>query len=267
MVDILRNKNLATKFQILVEVANSGPNIQQRDIAARLDVTPQAISDYIAQLSKEGMLVSEGRSRYKLTNEGTNWVIKVLRELRSYDTFIERAITNISVSTAVADVDLTKGRTVGLEMKEGLLYATEKTDKGARGIVISDARAGEDVGVSNIEGIVGLEVGKVIILIIPGIQGGGSRRVDYNRLKSEIKDKKLVGGIGIEALVTLKKLTNQPIYAYGVTEAAIQSAKSGLSPLIVSVDDEASDLIRRLDEEGIGYTITDIRKDRGLADT
>ena len=61
MVEILRNKNLATKFQILVDIANSGPNIQQQDIAKRLDVTPQAISDYVRQLVKEGLLTSNGR--------------------------------------------------------------------------------------------------------------------------------------------------------------------------------------------------------------
>ena len=53
MVEILRNKNLATRFQILVEIARSGPNIQQRDIAGKLGVTPQAISEYIKQMVKE----------------------------------------------------------------------------------------------------------------------------------------------------------------------------------------------------------------------
>jgi putative transcriptional regulator len=101
-VEILRNKNLASKFQILVEIANSGPNIQQKDIARKLEVTSQAISDYVRQLTEEGLLASDGRSRYRVTNEGVNWVIKVLRELSSYNIFIERAITNISVCAAVA---------------------------------------------------------------------------------------------------------------------------------------------------------------------
>jgi len=267
MVEILRNKNLATKFQILVEIASSGPHVQQRDIARKLDVTPQAISDYVAQLIKEGMLISEGRSRYKLTNEGTNWVIKVMRELRSYDTFIEKAITNISISAAVADDDLSKGQTVGLEMKDGLLIATSKTDKGARGIATSDARDGEDVGISDIEGIVNLEVGKITILKVPGIQSGGSKAVDADRLKAMIDNRRPLGGIGIEALVTLGKLTNQHIYAYGVTEAFIEAAKSGLSPVIVCVDDDTSDLMRRLDEENIGYELTDLRKSKGQANT
>ncbi|MFC1873735.1 winged helix-turn-helix transcriptional regulator [Chloroflexota bacterium] len=260
MVEILRNKNLATKFQILVEIASSGPQIQQRDIAGKLDVTPQAISDYIAQLTREGKLISEGRSRYKLTNEGTNWVIKVLRELRSYDTFIEKAVTNISVSTAVADVDLSPGQTVGLEMREGLLVATSQTGEGAKGITTSQAGAGGDVGVSNIEGLVNLKVGKATILVVPGIQRGGSRLVDTDRLKREITGIKFVGGIGIEALVSLKKVTRQPVYAYGVTEAAIEAAKSGISPVVVCVEDDTSGLMRRLDGENIDYSLADLRK-------
>ena len=88
MIEVLRNKNLTTRFQILVEIANSGPNIQQRDIANKLDITPQAVSDYIAQLIKDKMLTSEGRSSYRVTNEGVNWIIKALRELSSYNTFI-----------------------------------------------------------------------------------------------------------------------------------------------------------------------------------
>ena len=218
------------------------------------------------KLFEEELIVSDGRSKYRVTSKGVNWVIKVLRELRSYDTFIEKAVTNISVSAAVADVDLSKGQKVGLEMKEGLLFATGKIGKGATGITTSDARDGEDVGISHIEGIVSLEVGKVTILKVPSIQSGGSQVVDINRLKGEIAGKKLVGGIDIEALIALNKTTNQPIYAYGVAEAAIEAAKSGLSPVIVCANDYISDLIRRLDEESVGYEITDLRKDEGKAD-
>ena len=36
MVEILHNKNSATRFQILVEIAASGPGIKQKSIAAKL---------------------------------------------------------------------------------------------------------------------------------------------------------------------------------------------------------------------------------------
>ncbi|GAI54332.1 unnamed protein product [marine sediment metagenome] len=69
MVEILRNKNAATRFQILVEIAAMQPNIQQRDIAKTLNVTPQAVSDYVKQLLKDGLLISRGRSRYQVSTE------------------------------------------------------------------------------------------------------------------------------------------------------------------------------------------------------
>jgi putative transcriptional regulator len=267
MTEILRNKNLATRFQILVEIANGGPNIQQRAIADNLDITPQAVSNYIRQLFEEELIISDGRAKYRVTSKGVNWVIKVLRELRSYDTFVEKAITNISISTAVADADLAKGQKVGLEMREGLLFTTSKVGAGAMGTTTSDAKAGNDVGVSNIEGIVNLEVGTVTILKIPNIQSGGSQMADTDRLQGKIIGKELVGSIGIEALISLKKTTCQPIYTYGVSEAAIEAAKSGLSPVIVCADDATSDLIRRLDEEGIGHETTDLRQDKGKTNT
>jgi putative transcriptional regulator len=76
MVEILQNKNAATRFQILVEIAASGPNIQQKNIAARLGVTPQAISNYIQQLVEDDLIVSTGRSHYRVGTKGVNWILK-----------------------------------------------------------------------------------------------------------------------------------------------------------------------------------------------
>ena len=222
MIEILRNKNLATRFQILVEIANSGPNIQQQDIAKRLNITPQAISDYTRQLADDGLLISDGRSKYRLTNEGVNWVIKTLRELREYDTLIERAITNISVCAAIAADDMIEGQTVGLEMRDGILLATAEVAKGAKGIATTAASAGEEVGVSSIEGIVPLKIGKVTILKVPGVQRGGTKTVAFEQMEKKISEAKLVGAIGIEAAVALRKLGGRYFYRYGVKEAAIE---------------------------------------------
>jgi putative transcriptional regulator len=260
MIEILRNKNLTTRFQILVEVANSGPNVQQRDIARKLDITPQAVSDYIAQLIKEGMLISEGRSVYRVTNEGVNWIIKALKELGSYSTFIEKAITNISVCTAIAECKLRKGQKVGLGVKGGLLFATNQLSEGATGIAITSANEDEDVGITNIEGIVSLQIGRVTILRMPDIQDGGSRKVNLNRLQREAKDRPFIGAIGIESYVALRK-SDIRFYMYGSIEAAIEAAKSGLNPLVVCVENETSALITRLEEEKISYELFDLTND------
>ncbi len=267
MAEVLRNKNLLTKFQILVELAANQPNIQQRDIARRLNITPQAISEYIKELIKEGLLTSEGRSRYKVTTEGVNRVLKALRELRSFSSFAAKAVANISVSAAMADCNLSQGQTVGLKMKDGLLFTTGTTGTGARGIVVSDAREDEDVGVSEIEGIVELDIKKITILKVPDIQRGGSKSVDLSRLKKEISNKGLVGAIGIEALVALRRIGAEPDCFYGVQEAVVEAAYTGVSSIVLCVDSQASYLLHRLEEENMGYELIDLNKGEGQANT
>ncbi|MCX5999341.1 MAG: winged helix-turn-helix transcriptional regulator [Chloroflexi bacterium] len=230
MVQLLRNKNLATKFQILVEVAANQPNLQQREIARKLDVTSQAISEYIRELIGEGWLTSDGRSRYRITQEGMNWVLHTFRDLRHYSDFVGRAITNIAVCTAVAHHDLSAGQAVGLAMRDGLLFTSEVTEHRARGNALAAARKGEDVGVSNIEGIVDLVIGKITVLRVPGIQRGGSGNVDLARLANEIAGRK--GPLGA----------------------------MGLPFLIVCADDETPHLLMRLTEAELEYEVIDLRE-------
>jgi putative transcriptional regulator len=260
MVEILRNKNLATKLQILAEIANSGPHIQQKDIAERLEVTPQAISDYVSQLVKDGWLTLDGHSKYKVTNEGVNWIIKTLKDLKDYSDFIVEAITNISVSTAIAESPLVKGQKVGLKMKDGLLFATREIDSEARGVAFSDGEAGDDVGIKEIEGMVELETGKVTILKIPNSQRGGSKRVDLKLLKSLIAKKQFTGSIGIEALIALRKVKAVNLYFFGVKEAVVEAAQHGVDPIVACVEDEISSLVNKLEEKNIIYDLVDIKE-------
>jgi putative transcriptional regulator len=134
MAQILQSKNLATKFQIMVEIAAHQPNIQQKDIALRLDITSQAVSEYIRELIRDGWLNSDGRSRYKVTKEGVDWILQMSRQLHSYAWFVSKAVADISTTTAIADSDLSVGQPASLYMKDGLLFASEAiSGKGAKG--------------------------------------------------------------------------------------------------------------------------------------
>ncbi len=259
MIEILRNKNLATRFQILTAIADSGPNVRQQEIARKLNVTPQAISDYVAQLIGDGLLSSDGRSHYKVTPEGVNWVIRMLRELKGYAGSVEKAITNISVCTAVAECNLAQGETVSLRMKQGLLYAGPPSAEGARGVTTSDAQEGEDVGVTTIEGIVELKIGSVTIFRVPDVGKGGFRNVNLTNLKRGLKDRRFVGALGIEAVVTLQR-AGANFQMYGVPEAAIEAAYCGLKPAVACAEDRIYSLIRRLEEADLEYEIVDIEK-------
>jgi putative transcriptional regulator len=254
MIEILRNKNQTTKFQILVEIADKGPDIQQREIARELDITPQAVSDYIAQLINDGMLVALGRSSYRVTNEGVNWVIKSLKELNSYNLYIQRAVNNISVCAALAEADLESNQKVSLKMKGGMLYASPEVNNGASGFTVSAAKAGEDVGVSGVQGIVPLKTGNVTIFKIPDIARGGSRTVNYNVLKKYAAAGDIIAGLGIESYVALSKCGVEFCH-YGVIEVTVEAARTGLNPFICCVEGELNELIIRLEKEKVHYEL------------
>jgi len=264
MAQVLRNKNLATRFQILIEIAANQPYIQQKDIARRIGVTSQAVSDYISMLEKDGWITSDGRSHYRVTREGVNWVLKALRELQQYSAAAERALTSVTTWAAIAARDIKKGETVGLVMKDGLLYADDYEGAGARGTATGPASAGEDVGMTGIEGLVALEPGQVIIVQVPDIQRGGSRGVDYAKLKTQLARARLVGALGVEAIAALDRAERKPDYIYGVRQAAIEAARSGLSFHLMCAATEEPQLIQSLAEEGIAYRIVDVRTSKRL---
>jgi len=258
MIEILKNKNSATRLQVLIEIAASQPNIQQKEIAERIHISRQGISQYIEKLIKDGMVISDGRSRYTVTNKATNWILKNLRELDGYTSFIRKVVTSITTSAAIAEEDINKGQPVILVMENGILVAKSHPGPGAQGIAATDAKKGEDVGIANIEGIVPLDYGKVIILTVPTIEKDGSRNIDMDKLRSFTKEKILTGAIGIEALVTLKKAGIEPRYFYGVAEAAIEASYSGIPFIIVSTNDAVPDLIKNLKQENVAYDLVDI---------
>jgi putative transcriptional regulator len=261
MAQILKSKNLATKFQIMVEIAAHQPNIQQKDIAPRLGVTSQAVSEYIRELIKDGWLSSEGRSRYKVTKEGVDWMLQMSRQLHSYAWSVSKVVADISTTAAIADSDLSIGQPASLYMQDGLLYAAGATsNKGAKGITVTDAKKGQDVGIRSIEGVIKLEPAKVMIGKIPNVQDGGSRCINLARLKREVKKARLVGALGTEALVTLSQMGLKPDYIHGVREAAVEAAYCGLSFLVVCNEDKVALLVQRLEEENLQYEIVDLRK-------
>ncbi len=256
MIEILRNQKLATRFQILAEIAGKGPFIQQRAIARELGITPQAVSDYIAQLAGEGLLIVEGRSRYRLTAVAVNWVIKTLVDINHYNNRVQRAINNIAVCAAVAQTDLDANQTVGLKMKEGQLVAFKGESEGATGTTVSAAKKDEDIGITSIKGIIPLSIGRVTIITVPGVENGGSGRVDYRCLAGHLASCFPVASLGLEASTALAR-AGADFQRFGATEAVIEAARSGLSPLVVCVDSHTSGLTNRLAEARIGYQLVD----------
>ena len=256
---ILRSKKEITKFQILVEIAGHQPDVMQKEIAESIGITPQAVSEYIKDLVSEGYLFSDGRMRYRITKNGVEWVLERAIELKKYARFVmEDIVSHISVATAIARGQFTKGDAVSLMMENGLLFAG--TDGDVTGITISDAEVGEDVGVTDLKGMISFPQVNITICKVPRVEKGGSRSVDLEMLKSRSIDKPYIAAIGVEALISLRKISIQPNILFGAKESVVEAAFHGLSSLVVSVDEEVPSLLNRLEAEGLNYAVVDLSK-------
>ncbi len=257
---ILRSKKESTRFQILVEIASHQPDVRQKEIADKIGITPQAVSEYIKDLVQEGLLFSDGRVRYRVTKKGVEWVLERAVEIKKYARYVmEDIVSHISVATAIANEKFKKGQTVSLVMDNGLLYAGSGGGD-VTGVTISDAREGEDVGVTDLKGMIQLAEVKITICKVPRVERGGSRSVDLQALKKHSKDKTYIAAIGVEALIALRKINIKPDILFGAKDSVVEAAFHGISSLVVSVDEEVPSLLSRLEAQGLSYEVVDLGK-------
>lgn len=240
-----------------MDIAENQPSVRQQEIAAKLGITPQAVSDYIRELVEEGMVNSQGRGSYKITYKGVDWVITNAGALQSYAKHVTRDIVQqVYVWTAIADSDIKKGDRIGLYMKGGFLYATG-SEKPAMGNAVNDALRGSDVGIIELKGIIDHDKGIVQICKIPRVQRGGSSSVSYEQLKEVLKDSGFIGAVGIESYIAVKNSGFKVDALFGAPDAVIDAAFHGLECSIVIVDEEFTDFLKRIENSELTYKIHD----------
>ena len=201
---MLRSKREATRFQILVEIAAHQPSVRQQEIAEKMGVTPQAVSEYIREMVDGGFVNSNGRGRYNVTKKGVEWVTNTAETLENYLKYVTTdVIQEVFVWTAIAKEPLAQGDQVGVFMQGGILYAS-KAEQTAMGEVTNTAKSGDDVGVAKLSGIISLEEGTVRVCKVPRIQRGGSRSVSADRILDALEGMDYIGAVGLEAMVLLK---------------------------------------------------------------
>ncbi|MBN2733334.1 MAG: winged helix-turn-helix transcriptional regulator [Methanomicrobiaceae archaeon] len=255
---ILRSKREATKFQILVEVAEHQPSVRQQEIAAKLGITPQAVSEYIRELVDDEMVKSQGRGSYVITPKGVEWVINNAEALESYVKHITHDIVQqVAVWTAIADCNIRAGEKVGIYMKGGFMHTSYK-NQDATGIAIADAKSGMDIGISNLTGIINHSYGLVHVCKVPRIQRGGSEKVSPETLRDILEKAEFTGAVGIEADIAIKNAGKTPDVYFGAREGVIEAAVHGLDSVMVIVDEEFTDFLKRLESSGLRYVIHDL---------
>ncbi|MEF8819920.1 MAG: MarR family transcriptional regulator [Haloferacaceae archaeon] len=255
---LLRNKRDATRYQILVEIAERQPAVSQREVAEAIGITAQAVSDYVGDLVDAGYVETHGRGRYEVTKEGVDWLISRTDALREFATHVaEDVIGHVEVETALATAAVAEGETVTLTMRDGALHATPGDLGGATAVAVTAAPAGREVGVTNFEGVVDYDLGAVTAVDVPRVRDGGSRTVDAERVADLAAANDLVAAAGVEALALCRAAGVDPDLRFGTSDAVPEAAMKGLDVLLCCTTTLLSGHTDRLREASVAYEVVD----------
>jgi putative transcriptional regulator len=255
---VLRSKRNATRYQILVEIAERQPAVSQQEIADAIGITSQAVSDYLQGLAEKNHVTKHGRGRYEVTKEGVDWLISQTDELRTFVEHVsEDIIGQVEVETVLATTAVGEGETVSVTMQDGVLRAVAGDTGNATAVAVTDAQAGQEVGITNVEGVVEYELGTVTVVSIPTVQNGGSGEVDPERIAGLAGDHELVAVAGTEALAAARAAGVDVDIRFGSAAAVQEAATKGLDVLLLTGADRLSKHTDRLGDQNISYEVLD----------
>jgi len=256
MVDLLESKREATRFRVLVEIADRQPAVSQGEIAEAVGITSQAVSEYIRELVADGLVEKEGRSRYAVTREGVDWLFGAASGIQRFlDHVTEDVLGGELEDAAIADAPIAEGETVTLSMAEGLLHAEPGEAGAATGVATTDAEAGAVVGVTGFEGVIDLEPGRVTVLTIPPVRS--SEAPDAGTVAGACEGADVVCAAGAEAVVALEAAGVEVATWLAPGEVAADAATRGLDAVVVTTTDSLGRVTDALRDEGVAYEVTE----------
>lgn len=256
MTEVLDDKREATRYRILVEIADRQPAVSQGEIAEEVGVTSQAVSEYIRDLVDDGLVLKDGRSRYQVTNEGVDWLLGHTTDIRRFaDRVAEDVLGGVQEDAAIATAPIESGQDVTLEMRDGLLHASPGDEGPATGTATTDALAGHEVGVSGFEGVIEFSPGTVSVYQVPPVRTGGSETVDGESLTEACADADLLLATGVEAIVAFDRIDRTPDGTFAVGSVAARAAERGVDVTVVATADEVGRVTDPLRESGTAYSV------------
>ena len=222
--------------------------LNQREIAKRLCLTPQAISEYFKELNSEGFV-----RNYEVTEKGLRWLIEKIYEIHVWSENILKNLYSEKV-IAVAVGKVREGDKVRYWFDKGLIYCEVSDDYNA--VALTDGE-NEEVLIKPIT-FKPPERGNVTIFVVPDVTLGGSKAVDVRKIYEIAKDKVVVA-LGVEALIACRKAGINAVF-FGAKYCCVEAVHHGCDVLVVCTQSLLNDLIQTLMDEGIKYSLTGCSK-------
>ncbi|MBS3781173.1 MAG: MarR family transcriptional regulator [Candidatus Thermoplasmatota archaeon] len=256
---VLRDKSKMTKFLVLYKSAVERPS-RLADLASELDMSEQAVSNYISKMEEEGLIDRSG-SFYRPTSEGMELVREVVSKLGSFLDEASDKINFISTCTAIASENIREGEKVGLQMENGFLRASLE-ESASMGTALNSVEKGQPLRVGGLQGITEMNLGE-LYLLEEDIDGDAREKAEalQSQISSIEYDKLAIMGemeYGLCNIISLK-----PDIQFAPVDSAINAAEKGLDVLLMlskndldEVLEKLNDRNRELEEEyKIDYTV------------
>ena len=93
---------------------------------------------------------------------------------------------------------------------------------------------------------------------VPRIERGGSKMISMEKFLSLAKNADILAAVGLEAYMACKNSGIKPDMFFGAREGAVEAAFHGMRCLILIVDEEFTDFLKRLETAGLSYTIHEL---------
>lgn len=253
----LRDLKRNTELLILVEVLES-PSARLKDIADKLEITVQAVSQYLSAMRKEG-LVREQAGAPRPTQKGMQLLQEHFTGIKGEVDAILRRISVIDRCVAIAGEKIKKGAKVGLIMEDGMLMAFPGKKSPSTGAALEDADEGDDLLVGKLEGIVDLELGELLIIEAPSEIEGGSKTANIERVRGRLEDFSpglLVAGDAVGAAL-LMKASGEFFTLHAPVESAMSALSKGVDVAFSGTRDSIDKLLESVEDlkNSSGYEI------------
>jgi putative transcriptional regulator len=244
---ILRDLRLSTKVLILYEMVKE-QGIGQRELAAILEVTPQAVSDYLKHMEEEGLVEREGRST-RPTMSGFQFLQEHLQELGDFTFQAMRDVNVINSCAAIAGEDLEDGDPVVLELVDGTLVARKGKWGPSTGVASRAAKKGEDLAILKLEGMLEHRPGRVTVVSLPTAIEGGTSTVERVGLRERVRSTPhsavaVLDPVGIRAAAIAKASVD---IRFGPDRAVVDAALRGLDVLVLGGRDQVGEVLEAIE--------------------
>ena len=252
----LRDLKGNTEALIMVELINS-PSSRLKDIALHVKITVQAVSQYMSSMKKEGLL-KEQDGKLKPTRFGMQMLQEHLNGVKQEVDAILRKISVVGTCVAIAGAKIKNGRSVGLLMEDGMLMAYPGRRSSSRGVALEDASEGDDVLVGRLEGIVDMDLGKLLLVEAPSETERGSKGVDVSRVAEQIERFSpglLAAGDTVGAAL-LSKATEEMFSVHAPIESAMSALSRGVDVVFCGTRDSVDRMLS---------AVSDLKKDTGYS--